>query len=178
MENLLFEKCLGAAAAEKRLGIHVRTAQEWAEQYERDPNSIFEKQKKTGRPHILNEGHKKIILECIDENPSVALDDVMKYLKQVFTELEVSKSTFLFLKKARFQPIDRNSEKKIQECLDWIHKWEKTDMNFTTNCVFLDESAFHINLKRSMTWSKKKKRFSPAVVIVPKTQAKTTTICV
>ncbi|EIE79019.1 hypothetical protein RO3G_03724 [Rhizopus delemar RA 99-880] len=79
----------------------------------------------------------------------------------------------LSLKKARLQPIDRNSEEKIQERLDWVRKWEKTDMDFMKNCVFLDESAFHINLKRSMAWSKKG---TPAVVTVPKTRATTTTI--
>jgi hypothetical protein len=41
--KVLFESCLNAAATTKWLGIHVRTAQKWAEQYERDPNSIFEK---------------------------------------------------------------------------------------------------------------------------------------
>jgi hypothetical protein len=58
----------------------------------------------------------------------------MKKLKQIFTELKVSKSTLfgfikkkkkhcnLSLKKTWLQPIDRNSEEKIQECLDWIHK--------------------------------------------------------
>ena len=79
----------------------------------------------------------------------------------------------LSLKKARLQPIDRNSEEKIQERLDWVHKWEKTDLDFTRNCVFLDESAFHINLKRSMAWSKKG---TPAVVTVLKTRATTTAI--
>ncbi|KAG0767881.1 hypothetical protein G6F18_003787 [Rhizopus arrhizus] len=49
----------------------------------------------------------------------------------------------------------------------------KTDLDFTRNCVFLDESAFHINLKRSMAWSKKG---TAAVVTVPKTRATTTTI--
>ncbi|KAL1932186.1 hypothetical protein VTP01DRAFT_9242 [Rhizomucor pusillus] len=180
--KLLFEKCLSAAAAAKQLGIHVRTAQKWAKQYEKDPDSIFEKQRKTGRPRILHEEHKSVILECIDENPSIALDEVMKKLKQIFTELKVSKSTLfefvkehcnLSLKKARLQPIDRNSEEKIQERLDWIRIWDKTDMDLTKNCVFLDESAFHINLKRSMAWSKKG---SPAVLTVPKTRAKTTTI--
>jgi hypothetical protein len=33
--KLLFEKCLSASAAAKQLGIHVRTAQRWARQYER-----------------------------------------------------------------------------------------------------------------------------------------------
>ena len=173
--KLLFEKCLNAAAAEKQLGIHVRTVQNWAKQYERDPDSIFQKRRKTGHPRILHEDHKTVILECINENPSVILDEVMKKLKQIFTELRVSKSTLfdfvkehcnLSLKKARFQPIDRNSEEKIQERLYWISKWENTDMDFARNRVFLDKSAFHINLKRSMAWSKKG---TPAVVTVPKT---------
>ncbi|KAG1177328.1 hypothetical protein G6F70_006361 [Rhizopus microsporus] len=180
--KLLFEKCLSAAAAAKQLGIHVRTVQNWAKQYERDPDSIFQKRRKTGHPRILHEDHKTVILECINENPSVILDEVMKKLKQIFTELRVSKSTLfdfvkehcnLSLKKARFQPIDRNSEEKIQERLYWISKWENTDMDFARNRVFLDKSAFHINLKRSMAWSKKG---TPAVVTVPKTRATTTTI--
>ncbi|KAG0734541.1 hypothetical protein G6F57_002559 [Rhizopus arrhizus] len=80
--KLLFEKYLSAAAAAaKRLRVHVCTAQKWAEQYERDPNSIFEKWRKTGRPRILNEEHKKVILECIDANPLVVLDDVMRRLR-------------------------------------------------------------------------------------------------
>ncbi|KAG1137624.1 hypothetical protein G6F37_011072 [Rhizopus arrhizus] len=180
--RLLFEKCLSAAAAAKQLGIHVRTAQKWAKQYEENPDSIFEKGRKTGRPRILHDGHKSVILECIDENPSIVLDELMKKLKQIFTELKVSKSTLfdfikehrnLSLKKARFQPINRNSEEKIQERLDWIRKWKKTDIDFTRNCVFLDESAFHINLKRSMAWSRKG---TPAVVTVHKIRATTTTI--
>ncbi|KAG1054450.1 hypothetical protein G6F43_003544 [Rhizopus delemar] len=180
--KLLFERCLSAAAAANQLGIHARTAQKWAAQYEKDPDSIFQKRRKTGRPRILHEGHKSVILECIDENPSVVLDEIMKKLKQIFTVLKISKSTLFdfvkehcnsSLKKARLQPIDRNSKEKIQERLDWIRKWEKTDMDFTRNCVFLDVPAFHINLKRSMTWSRKG---TPAVVTVPKTRAITTTI--
>ena len=124
--KLLFEKCLSASAAAKRLGIHARTAQRWDKQYERDPDSIFEKRRKTGRPRLLNEEHKNVILECIDENPSVVLEQLVEQLRQVFTGLQVSKGTVydfvrkhcnLSLKKAWFQPVDRNSEEKIQERL-------------------------------------------------------------
>ncbi|KAL1925861.1 hypothetical protein VTP01DRAFT_7285 [Rhizomucor pusillus] len=157
--KLLFEKCLSASAAAKQLGIHVRTGQRWAK----------------------HEEHKKVISEYIDVNPSAVLEQVMERLLQRFEGLKVSKSTVsdflraqcnLSLKKARFQPVDRNSE-KIQERRDWVRKWEGTYMDFRTNCVFLDESAFHVNMKRSMAWSKKG---SPAVVTVPKTRAQTTTI--
>jgi hypothetical protein len=106
----------------------------------------------------------------------------MERLLQKFQNFKVSKSTVynfvrternLSLKKAQFQPVDRNSEEKIQERFDWVRKWECTGMDFRTNCVFLNESAFHINLKRSMAWSKKE---LPVVVTVPKTRAQTTTI--
>ncbi|KAL1930688.1 hypothetical protein VTP01DRAFT_10850 [Rhizomucor pusillus] len=154
----------------------------WAKPYEADPDSIFKKPKKNGRPRILNEEHKKVLLEYVDENPAAVLEQLMERLSQTFEGLKVSKSTAydfvrtqcnLSLKKTRFQPIDRNSEAKIQERLDWVRKWEVTDMDFRTNCVFLDEFAFHVNMKRSMAWSKKG---SPAAVTVPKTRAQTTTI--
>ncbi|CEG79295.1 hypothetical protein RMATCC62417_13780 [Rhizopus microsporus] len=46
--KLLLEKWLSTTAAAKWLEIHVRTAQKWVKQYERDPNSIFEKRRKKG----------------------------------------------------------------------------------------------------------------------------------
>ncbi|KAG1440623.1 hypothetical protein G6F56_011845 [Rhizopus delemar] len=46
--KLLFERCLCAAAAAKQLEIHVRTVQ-----YEKDPDSIYEKRRKTGRPRTF-----------------------------------------------------------------------------------------------------------------------------
>ncbi|KAI8640911.1 hypothetical protein BD408DRAFT_444752 [Parasitella parasitica] len=101
--KLLFERCLSAAAAVKQLGIHVRTAQKWAAQYEKDPDSIFEKRRKTGRPRILHDEHKSAILECIDENPSIVLDEVLKKFKQIFTELKVSKTTLFDFVKTTLQ---------------------------------------------------------------------------
>ncbi|KAG1372653.1 hypothetical protein G6F60_011114 [Rhizopus arrhizus] len=141
--NLLFEKCLSVATAAKQLGIHVHLAQKWAKQYEKDPESIFEKRRKTGRPHISMRNTRALFSSALMRIPSVVLDELMK------------------------------NEEKIQECLDWIHKWEKTEMDFMRNYIFLDESAFHLNLKRSMARSKKG---IPAVVTVPKTRATTTTI--
>ncbi|KAL4214354.1 hypothetical protein AB4K20DRAFT_1943400 [Rhizopus microsporus] len=129
--KLVFEKVMSASAAAKQLGIHVRTAQRWAQMYKTDPHSIFIKHKKTGRPRILRDEHKQVILEYIDENPSAVLEQVMERLLQKFQDLKASKSTVynfvriecnLSLKKAQFQPVDRNSEEKIQECFDWVRK--------------------------------------------------------
>ncbi|KAL1933497.1 hypothetical protein VTP01DRAFT_7587 [Rhizomucor pusillus] len=86
--KLMFEKVLSASAAAKQLGIHVRTAQGWAKQYEVNPDSIFAKCKKNGRPHILGEEHKKVILEYVDENSSVILEQFMEQPFQRFKGLK------------------------------------------------------------------------------------------
>ncbi|KAL1928080.1 hypothetical protein VTP01DRAFT_2996 [Rhizomucor pusillus] len=180
--KLMFQKVLSASAAAKQSAFHVRTAQRWAKQYEVNPDSIFAKRKKNGHPRILGEEHKKVILEYVDENPSVVLEQLMERLLQRFKGLKVSKSTVydfvrtqcnLSLKKARFQPVDKDSGAKVRERLDWLSKWETTHMDFRKNCVIFYESAFHVNMKRSMAWSKKG---SPVIVTVPKTRAQTTTI--
>jgi hypothetical protein len=49
----------------------------------------------------------------------------------------------------------------------------QNDMDYLTNCVFIDEAVFHINMKRTVAWSKVDTR---AEVILPKTRVKTTTI--
>ena len=91
---------------------------------------------------------------------------------QQFDGLKVTYSTVysfmrtecnLSLKQAEFQSVERNSPEKTQERHDRVHKWEQTDMDFLTNLVILDESAFHINMKRTRAWSKKG---TPAVVTV------------
>ncbi|ORE01593.1 hypothetical protein BCV72DRAFT_299098 [Rhizopus microsporus var. microsporus] len=90
--KLMFEKVLSASAAAKLLGIHVRSAQRWALQYEKDPDSIFKKGKSSGRPRILNNEHKTLILEWVDENPSIVLEQLMEKLRQRFEGIQVSKT--------------------------------------------------------------------------------------
>ncbi|KAI8393655.1 uncharacterized protein BYT42DRAFT_596418 [Radiomyces spectabilis] len=178
--RIVVPKCLNASAAARQLGIHIRAAQRWVKRYNEHPESIFEKKKKSGRRRILGEEHKQFLLNYIDENPSAVVTEVAESLMQSFADLNVSRSTVynfmttkcnLSIKQAQFQPVERNSEEKIQQRYDWVQKWQQTDMDFTTNCVFLDESAFHINLKRGMTWSKKG---TPAIVTVPTTKANAT----
>ncbi|KAI9365841.1 hypothetical protein BD770DRAFT_439063 [Pilaira anomala] len=62
-------------------------------------------------------------------------------------------NTNLSLKKAEFHSVERNSPDKINDRHDRVREWDETDMNFLTNCVFLDESPFHINMKRTRAWS-------------------------
>ncbi|KAG1457735.1 hypothetical protein G6F46_008379 [Rhizopus delemar] len=74
--HLFFSKCLSAAAAARQLGIHVRAAQRWVRRYRKDPESIFEKKKRSGRRRILGEEHKKFLLNYIDDNPSAVVTEV------------------------------------------------------------------------------------------------------
>ncbi|ORE11282.1 hypothetical protein BCV72DRAFT_191676, partial [Rhizopus microsporus var. microsporus] len=91
--KLMFENVMNALAAAKQLGIHVHTAQRWAQMYKTYTDSIFIKHKITGRSRILHEEYKQVILEYIDESPSAALEQVMEPLLQKFQDLKVSKST-------------------------------------------------------------------------------------
>ncbi|KAI8093756.1 uncharacterized protein BX664DRAFT_358155 [Halteromyces radiatus] len=183
--HLFFGKCLNASTAARQLRIHIRPAQRWAKRCYEDPESIFEKKKKPGRRRILWEEHKQFLLNYIVENPPVVVAEMAEILTQNFVWiLNVSCSTIynfmttecdLSIKQAQFQPIERNSEEKIQQRYDWVPKWQQTDMDFTTNYVFLDESAFHVNLKQGMAWSKKG---TPAIVTVPTTKANATSVLV
>ncbi|KAG0738552.1 hypothetical protein G6F57_002832 [Rhizopus arrhizus] len=180
--DLKIEKCMSASTAAKQLGIHIRTAQRWVKQYSMCPDNIFDSYSRVGRKCILTEEHKRTIVNFIDDNPSATVVEVAEHLLKRFDDLKVSRSTVynfmrgecnLSLKKADFQSIERNSQAKIEERHNWVCKWEHTDMNFLTNCVFLDESAFDINMKRSRAWSTKGTR---AIVTRPTTRANTTSI--
>ncbi|KAL4213006.1 hypothetical protein AB4K20DRAFT_1884457 [Rhizopus microsporus] len=130
--KLVSEKVMSASAAAKQLGIHVRTAQRWAQMYKTDPDSIFIKHKKTGRPRILHEEHKQVILEYIDENPSAVLEQVMERLLQKFQYLKVSKSTVY----------------------NFVRKWECMDMDFACRCTNLYCRRAVAALDRYRLWNR------------------------
>ena len=50
----------------------------------------------------------------------------------------------LSLKKAEFHSVERNSIDKINERHGRVREWDGTDIDSLANCVFLDESPFHI----------------------------------
>ncbi|KAK4510120.1 ribosomal protein S5 [Mucor velutinosus] len=138
--------------------------------------------KRAGRPKILNEDHTKHLKLEFEDNPSVTIEQAHESLVKAFSGLTISQTTIynymtndlaLTFKKAHFHSKERNSPENIQNRYDWVVKWSQTDMDYMSNCVFIDESAFHINLKRTMAWSEKGTR---AEVPVPQTRAKTTTI--
>ncbi|KAL7324660.1 hypothetical protein PS15p_209820 [Mucor circinelloides] len=138
--------------------------------------------KREGRPKLSNEYHTTHLKQEFKDNPSVTIEQAQDSLvKAFFSGLAVSQTTIynymtndlaLTFKKAHFYSKERNLSQNIQNRYGWVVKWsQKTDMDYMSNCVFIDESAFHINLKRTVAWSEKGTR---AEVVVPQTRAKTT----
>ncbi|KAI8880738.1 hypothetical protein K501DRAFT_190679 [Backusella circina FSU 941] len=73
----------------------------------------------------------------------------------------------------RFEPEKRNSEEKIEERYKWFMDWKDAGVDYTKNCVFIDEPGFHTNMRRSFAWSPVGSRH---VVKTPVTRAVTHTI--
>ena len=125
-----------------------------------EENASNEDEIKTGRLVTLNDKHQAFLEREYKYLPSATLDQAMESLANEFKDLKVSKSAVhrfmtekcaLTLKKAYFHSKERNSPESIEKRYTWVQKWNKTDMDFESNCVLVDESAFHINLKRTMT---------------------------
>ncbi|KAI7849900.1 hypothetical protein BDC45DRAFT_519376 [Circinella umbellata] len=55
-------------------------------------------------------------------------------------------NAILSLKRAHFHPEDYNSNARFE----WATEILKADIEYWTNCVFIDESSFKVNMKRSM----------------------------
>ena len=59
----------------------------------------------------------------------------------------------LSFKRATLHPEERNSDDKLQQRFEWINRWAATDIDYMSNCVFVDESSFNINMRSPSAWS-------------------------
>ena len=50
----------------------------------------------------------------------------------------------IIIKKPTFNPKIRNSENNLQARYEWFMKWKDSDLDYTKNCVFIDEVGFNI----------------------------------
>ncbi|KAI9362351.1 hypothetical protein BD770DRAFT_466937 [Pilaira anomala] len=80
-------------------------------------------------------------------------DDIMKSLTGQFESFTISKSQLnnhlrntmlITIKKPLFQPEIRNSPENMETRFEWFMKWKDSNLDFTKNCVFIDEAGFHI----------------------------------
>lgn len=130
----------------------------------------------------MDERHKVHLLEFYDNWLQARVLDAMESLTQKFSDLTVKKSTVhnflkdecnLSFKKLTRLPVARNNSDKIQARKNWDIKWTATDMNYLENCVFVDESAFDINMRPPSGWSVKG---TPAITTTPTIKAVSHTV--
>ncbi|CAO3626676.1 unnamed protein product [Cunninghamella echinulata] len=111
---------------------------------------------------MLGEEHKKLLISLYDENPSSTINQTIGEFSESFEELKVSKSTvhkfikedlgFTF-KMAQFHTLQRNDEEVIEKRYNWMNEINNSEVNYLRNRVFIDESGFHNNMKRSQAWA-------------------------
>ncbi|KAG0182366.1 hypothetical protein DFQ28_002067, partial [Apophysomyces sp. BC1034] len=131
------------------------------DKYQEDPASFFETKPRGCWAKTLSDGHKRHLINLLDDNLSTVIEEAVESLMKKFEGLKVSKTAvynftrkdgqFTF-KKAQYYSIKRNDDEKIQKRYDWVMQWMNTVVDYLKNC---DESGFHINMKRSNAWAAK-----------------------
>lgn len=119
---------------------------------------IKESTRNTGYPNHFIEEHKAHVLDLVDDDPQVTVCDVVESLTKSFEDFSLTKSAIhkhmnetcnLSVKKPHFESEKRNSPENLQERYEWFMKWKDSDADFTKNCIFIDESGFHINMRKN-----------------------------
>ena len=104
-------------------------------------------------------------------------DEIINSLTKRFEDFTISKlqlnnhlrnTMLITVKKPIFEPDVRNSVGTIQMRFEWFMEWKDSNLDFTKNCIFIDEAGFHINMRNNRTRSKSG---SSAIVKQPKTRA-------
>ncbi|GAA5815535.1 hypothetical protein MFLAVUS_009047 [Mucor flavus] len=171
---------MSVRAAALKAGVKETTARYWWNKYVQDPDNFVIGKQTNGvnRPKAqLNDEYKDHLVKFFDDNTQATIQDAVEELVSKFSGLEIKKSRVhefikddcnLSIKKATFRPESRNDEANLIKRLQWVQEWDQTDMDFSKNCIFIDESGFDINMSSSRTWAPKGKE---AVVLRPLTKA-------
>jgi hypothetical protein len=77
------------------------------------------------------------------------------------------------IKKPTFDPMARNSDNNLQTRYEWFMKWKDSDLDYTKNCVFINEAGFNINMRNN--WARPAVG-TPARVETEKTRSPSHTI--
>ncbi|KAG1451932.1 hypothetical protein G6F46_010114 [Rhizopus delemar] len=79
----------------------------------------------------------------------------------------------LSMKQTTCWPEARTSKENVQKRYEWVVKWSNTDMDFSRNCIFIDEAGFDINMRASRAWAPREQM---AVTTTPTTKALSHTV--
>lgn len=182
----LKEKLMKPKEAAKAANVNYDTARKWKKTYEEDPEREIPTKKTnlgSNRPvSQLNENHKAHLINFFDEDSSATIQDAVDNLTTSFAGLQIKKSRVaefmkeecnLSIKVMTRHPLARNKEETLQARADWVNQWVENGMDYLRNCIFVDESGFDINMRRSRGWSK---RGTQAIVTVPSARGVSHTI--
>ncbi len=187
---LVHNRAMTASDAALKMGIPLTTVRRWLKEDEKQPDYAFTKEKSKGgrRPDIpkLTNEQTKILINEIDDNPSITITELFDKLTNVYKDLQISKSGInKFIKEYCY--LSLNLSKKLKsnsngnflsdsqiskERSDWIKRWSK-DINPNKNCIFVGEATFNVSLMRSLRWDKSGQRSSEKAPVLRTT---TTTV--
>lgn len=145
--ELVIGKGLSIRAAALQLDVRPSTAHSWVK-----------KEKEAPEPSSPRRNER-----LSDDQSLLDMDPILETLTNQFDELKLSNTALynlvtdkcrISLKRAPFHPVHKNSPENIEARVQWASTWCETAMDYMTNCVFVNETTFQINMKRSFAWSK------------------------
>ncbi|KAG1325872.1 hypothetical protein G6F62_008322 [Rhizopus arrhizus] len=163
--KILYEKLMTPSQAAKAANVQYETARKWKTANEKNPEEDIplKKTNRVNRPvSKLNEEHKTFIQNFFDENKTAVIQDAVESLTKNFEGLEIKKSRVaefmkedcnLTIKVVTRHPKRRNCSDTLEKRAQFVKEWTEKGMLFMQNCVFIDESGFDINMRRSRGWS-------------------------
>ncbi|KAI8360707.1 hypothetical protein EDC96DRAFT_414130, partial [Choanephora cucurbitarum] len=162
----LKKKLMKPREAAQAANVNYDTARKWKKAYEEDPDRTIPTKKTnlgSSRPiSQLGEDHKRHLINFFDEDASATIQDAVDDLTSSFAGLEIKKSRVaefmkeecnLSIKVVTRHPAARNKEENLQARADWVNQWTQNGMDYLKNCIFIDESGFDVNMRRSRGWS-------------------------
>ncbi|EIE78679.1 hypothetical protein RO3G_03383 [Rhizopus delemar RA 99-880] len=162
----------------KELLINPRTAERWWKTYKKTGEVPYKKSKNNSGPKsTFTAKHEDYIKNLIDDDSQLFADDIIEKLTKQFQDFSISKSQLnhhlrnlmqITVKKPHFEAEVRNSVDNLETRYEWFMNWKDKDLDYTENCVFIDEAGFHINMRNNWARSPAGTR---AVVKTAKTRA-------
>ena len=160
--DLVIEEGKTAKDAALITGINIRTAQHYIKRYNDDEERRLPTRRGNSRvAHTskLTEVHSQFLIDYIDKNPTSVLADIRQKLCDAFQGLSISISALhrhlvqkckVTLKKLEKLPAARNTDRVIKLRKEKVEEWETMQhLDFTKNCVFIDEAGFNMHTQRN-----------------------------
>lgn len=166
----------------KQLGINPRTAERWWKSYQTSGEVPCKKTANNGPKSSITADHEEYIERLIDQGPQIFAEDIIDDLTTKFEGFSISVSRLnrylknnmhISVKRPTFEAEKRNSIENLNTRYQWFMEWKDSNLDYTKNCVFIDEAGFNINTRNS--WARSA-RGIPAIVQVPKSRSPSHTI--